>query len=78
MAADWTPADMPSEGESAAPDATTPPRSIRPILLAAVLALAAMWSLGSSALGGEIQHAIQHALPGVGGGCGEPGPSPTA
>jgi hypothetical protein len=76
MAADTTPLDLtPDAGHPPlAPSADDGhPRSIRSVLIASLLALAALWGLGSTALGGEIQHAVEHAFPGLDGGCGEPG-----
>ena len=72
MAADTTPAER-------ADDCIDPlerggqTRSIRPVLIAAVLALAATWALGSTAFGSELQHVVQHIFPGDLQGCGEPG-----
>jgi hypothetical protein len=46
------------------------PRSLRPVLIFAVLVLAGLWWLGISGLGGDIQEAVAHVLPGLSGGCG--------
>src|SRR5438046_1116981 len=62
MAADVTPTDPPDEAERDPSGDVVRPRSLRPVLIAAVLALAGMWWLGSSVLGSEIQHAIQHVF----------------
>jgi len=76
MAADTTPIDLPPDAGDAplAPSVDEArPRSIRRVLIASLLALAALWGLGSTVLGGEIQHAVEHAFLGLDGGCGEPG-----
>lgn len=70
MAADWTPGDLPLADSPGEPQGTERPRSLRGVLLVALLVLGGMWGLGASGLIGDVQEVVAHVFPGLAGGCG--------
>jgi hypothetical protein len=75
MTSPATPVELPpdaepvSAGGTPTPDDDIAPRSIRPVLVAALLALVALWFLGSVVAASDLGHVITHLLPGP-EGCG--------
>ena len=77
MAADVTPSELPgpgdaipTEGGPPPADGAPPPRSLRAVLLGAMLVLGVLWWLGASDIVGDVQQVVAHAFGEYLGQCG--------
>jgi len=77
MAADVTPSELPGPGDPIPTDGgpppadgAPPPRSLRAVLLGAMLVLAVLWWLGASGIVGDVEQVVAHTFGDYLGQCG--------
>ena len=70
MAADVTTSELPGPVDPIPADGEPLPRTLRPVLLGAMLVLAVLWWLGASGIVGDIQQVVAHTFGDNLGQCG--------